>query len=620
MNIIKAYTTGIKTSLRWPKMIFVVYAVNLILGLSLALPFFFSFRSALGNSMTAENLLNSLDYSTIRELFNNNSFVSLFSQMRWTVLLYWLVSVFLVGGIIRTYYREEFNASTFFSGAGVNFLRFLASDVILFALMVISIAVIAGLTVLIASLFNNIITEKPLFWLGGVALFLIICTVVLFLMISDYAKFYMEMSNTYRVIKAIRKAFGYVFGNFVRTYFLYFLLMVIPILVIILYHYTLEKVGMKTVFGIIIMFFVQQAFILLRVWFRLWFLASEFELYADDYTQTIEIEIPDYKLNKTVETNTLETETAIITASENEKDNLQKNTTINISTQETEQSNKADVIKIEIDENSGDVVINNSGDTFNYEAAENISKETNEQKEDSSKVVSGSYYVENQESETKQESVATENSTEETNEQKEDSSKVVSGSYYVDEQKYENQDSNNAETEITDNQQIIKEESPEQEIVETINNNSEEIDEEEIENPYEQAIAALENSNTEQDNNETENYVRNQPDDETIIYDEDGDGIDDSANWGMSNTLGFVDEEDTETEDNENEPKVIKIYSEEQMKEIAKKQQIEAGLSPDQELTEVVSESIEDGIANPNPEPEDAYSQEIEDDNTPAKG
>ena len=152
------------------------------------------------------------------------------------------------------------------------------------------------------------------------------------------------------------------------------------------------------------------------------------------------------------------------------------------------------------------------------------------------------------------------------------------------------------------------------------NNNSEEIDEEEIENPYEQAIAALENSNTEQDNNETENYVRNQPDDETIIYDEDGDGIDDSANWGMSNTLGFVDEEDTETEDNENEPKVIKIYSEEQMKEIAKKQQIEAGLSPDQELTEVVSESIEDGIANPNPEPEDAYSQEIEDDNTPAKG
>ncbi len=582
MNIIKAYTTGIKTSLRWPKMIFVVYAVNLILGLSLALPFFFSFRSALGNSMTAENLLNSLDYSTIRELFNNNSFVSLFSQMRWTVLLYWLVSVFLVGGIIRTYYREEFNASTFFSGAGVNFLRFLASDVILFALMVISIAVIAGLTVLIASLFNNIITEKPLFWLGGVALFLIICTVVLFLMISDYAKFYMEMSNTYRVIKAIRKAFGYVFGNFVRTYFLYFLLMVIPILVIILYHYTLEKVGMKTVFGIIIMFFVQQAFILLRVWFRLWFLASEFELYADDYTQTIEIEIPDYKLNKTVETNTLETETAIITASENEKDNLQKNTTINISTQETEQSNKADVIKIEIDENSGDVVINNSGDTFNYEAAENISKETNEQKEDSSK--------------------------------------VVSGSYYVDEQKYENQDSNNAETEITDNQQIIKEESPEQEIVETINNNSEEIDEEEIENPYEQAIAALENSNTEQDNNETENYVRNQPDDETIIYDEDGDGIDDSANWGMSNTLGFVDEEDTETEDNENEPKVIKIYSEEQMKEIAKKQQIEAGLSPDQELTEVVSESIEDGIANPNPEPEDAYSQEIEDDNTPAKG
>ena len=799
MNIIKAYTTGIKTSLRWPKMIFVVYAVNLILGLSIALPFFFSFRSTLGNSMTAENLLNSLDISTIRELFSNNAFVSLFSQMRWTVLLYWLVSVFLAGGIIRTYNREEFNASTFFSGAGVNFLRFLAIDVIMIALMAVAIAIIVGLTFLIASLFNNIITEKPLFLLGGIAIFLIVCTVVLFLMISDYAKFYAEMTNTYRVLKAIRKAFGYAFGNFVRTYFLYFLLMVVPILVIILYHFTLERVGMRTAVGIIIMFFVQQAFILLRVWFRLWFLASEFELYADDYVQTIELEIPDYQLNKTIETTNTDTETAILIANES----TSKKAT------ETDQSDKADVIKIEIGDTSGDVLINSNGDTFNYEVAEKISENT-ENKEDTSKVVSGSYYVEDEkyenqnnentvsvevttentektETETEDNSkvvsgsyyvenqdnnensqntvnvevttektektetetddnskvvsgsyyvenqnnndnqqntvnveVTTENTKTETEtednskvvsgsyyvenqdnndnsqnavnvevttentektetetednskvvsgsyyvenqdnndnsqnavnvevttentektETEEDNSKVVSGSYYVEEEKYDNPENKENDEEI-DEKIVIADGSPEQEILKNQDQNQEienddDFDEEDIENPYEQAIAALENSNNNEEDNSIneensqteENNISqtssNDDNDRDIIYDEDGDGIDDSDSWGMSNSLGFVNEEEEPDEgydEPENDPKVIKIYNEDQMKEIAKQQQLDAGLEPSQELTEVVPDGIENGVINPDPVPDGAYSEILEDDDEPAKG
>ena len=677
MNIIKAYTTGIKTSLRWPKMIFVVYAVNLILGLSIALPFFFSFRSTLGNSMTAENLLNSLDISTIRELFSNNAFVSLFSQMRWTVLLYWLVSVFLAGGIIRTYNREEFNASTFFSGAGVNFLRFLAIDDIMIALMAVAIAIIVGLTFLIASLFNNIITEKPLFLLGGIAIFLIVCTVVLFLMISDYAKFYAEMTNTYRVLKAIRKAFGYAFGNFVRTYFLYFLLMVVPILVIILYHFTLERVGMRTAVGIIIMFFVQQAFILLRVWFRLWFLASEFELYADDYVQTIELEIPDYQLNKTVETTNTDTETAILVSHEAQSKKAET---------ETDQSDKADVIKIEIGDTSGDVLINSNGDTFNYEVAEKISENT-ENKEDTSKVVSGSYYVENQDNnENTQNAVNVEVTTEKTEktektetetddnskvvsgsyyvenqdnndnsqnavnvevttentektETEEDNSKVVSGSYYVEEEKYDNPENKENDEEI-DEKIVIADGSPEQEILKNQDQNQEienddDFDEEDIENPYEQAIAALENSNNNEEDNSIneensqteENNISqtssNDDNDRDIIYDEDGDGIDDSDSWGMSNSLGFVNEEEEPDEgydEPENDPKVIKIYNEDQMKEIAKQQQLDAGLEPSQELTEVVPDGIENGVINPDPVPDGAYSEILEDDDEPAKG
>ena len=123
MNIIKAYGRGFKNSLRRPKMILLIFGITLLLGLSLALPFFFSFNTAVGSSVVSK----SLDFTLYKELVNSHSWnlESLLSQGRYMVLIFWLVMIFFVGGIVRTFNKEDYSVSTFFAGAGVNFFRFL---------------------------------------------------------------------------------------------------------------------------------------------------------------------------------------------------------------------------------------------------------------------------------------------------------------------------------------------------------------------------------------------------------------------------------------------------------------------------------------------------------------
>ena len=375
MNIIKAYSRGFKNSLRRPKMIFLIYAICLLLGLSLALPFFFSFQSASGNSMISK----SLDYTTFSELLNFHSWnlESIFHQGVFTVFVYWLLMVFFVGGIIRSFNREDYSVSTFFSGAGVNFLRFLLCDVLMIVAQIVMFFLLFGLASLLLKLFGNIVSERPLFWAYAIAGFVYACVVVLLLMISDYAKFYMEMAETHRVFKAIGKAVKYVFNNFVKTYFLYALLLVVPILTLILYKLTFDKIGTAATWGLIAMFFVQQFFIVLRIWFRVWSLSSQFEMFADDYVKVsvfdVDITTQDtdedekeeekkIEINKKVEVTTTTT-TVVETKDEQEKESEPEKEP----EPEPEYDNlivKPAVEEEAVKEKEKTIILNDEGDTF----------------------------------------------------------------------------------------------------------------------------------------------------------------------------------------------------------------------------------------------------------------
>lgn len=294
MNTIKAYTTGFKLSLRSPRMILLLYALNFILAILLAIPFFEAFQSSAANSLITNLLSDKMNFTAIIELITNADFSigTLLAQIKWFVLVYWLLSVFLTGGIISIFNKEKFSVSQFFTGASKYFFRFLAISVIMLIvhILLLLIAYIPAILI-IDSFFKTASSELTFYYIFIFATALYFIWFFIVLMINDYAKVYLLLNDTKNIFKAIWKSTKYVFRHLYKTYSLYLLSLVIPMFTFYIYYKLLNDVGMTMVSGIIIMFFIQQFVVLLRVWFRIWLLASQFEMYSADIIMDVKIKI-----------------------------------------------------------------------------------------------------------------------------------------------------------------------------------------------------------------------------------------------------------------------------------------------------------------------------------------
>ncbi len=647
MNILKAYGRGFKNSLRHPRMILLIFAITLLLGLSVALPFFFSFKSAVGNSV-----VTNLDYTTMSELvkFHSWNLDSILSQGKFSVLIFWLIMIFFVGGIVRTFNREDFTVGTFFSGAGVNFFRYLLCDVIVIALLVATAAVLFGVSTFLLSLFQNVVTETPLMWAYGIATFIFLCVVALFLMISDYAKFYMEMAGTSRVLKAIGKGIKFVFSNFLKTYFLYALLLVVPILTLILYKLTFDKIGMNTTFGIIAMFIVQQIFIILRVWFRIWSLSSQFELYADDYVQVITYDLDIKKVEKTevtesepepvvdqvVISKTTEVETIIVNSEGDTFTQPADGDTF------TKPADSEDIVTEPAD---GDTFTQPAdGDTFTKPADSEdvvietvVETKTESEPEPEVEEQLSKFYAEDQGdgTECNLADLTPEPETKVEIKESEPEVKVVI--------KESEPETKEPDTEVTETTETKVEEVV---VVETtvINNEGDTftkiVDSQSDSADDDSVVISADNSTnvtilgepivSDENDSKTDDEEVPEPDDideellaqyysegESDSQDEviDIDDMDESVGSAVSLDVEDDDDDDsttvttttttttttvttttTETSADPDEPRVIKIYTEQEMRDIARQQLEDAGVKPDMALTEVVSEDMPDGV------------------------
>lgn len=617
MNILKAYSSGFRNSLRRPKMIFLIYAICLLLGLSLALPFFFSFQSASSSSIISKTL----DWTAFTELMNFHSWNldSIFHQGVFTVFVYWLIMIFFVGGIIRCFNKEDYTTTTFFSGAGVNFLRFLLCDILMILAQIVMFFVLFGLASLLLQLFGNITSEGPLYWAYSIAAFIYACVVVLLLMISDYAKFYMEMAETHRVLKAIGKAVKYVFNNFVKTYFLYALLLVVPFFTLVLYKMTFDKIGTASTWGLIIMFFVQQFFIVLRIWYRIWSLSSQFEMYADDYVKVssfdLEILRTVEETTQTVTTQEVIDDTATLISKDLEADKI----IVEISNDDVKKEDTSDekepeydnlIVKVEPEPQTTTttttetVVINDSGDTFTTvttttttvpkEDSDPLMGEKIEPEENSSKAVeSSSETVENSSETIENTSEIVENTSEtieNTSAQEEYSSENLennsSETIVMEEKVSEDQEQKKSdeEQEVSDEKtQILVEETKETEDDDDQSDfQSDEVDENLLEQYYdnhEDSKAVVEETEEEElpgyNPDEQDDYVESDgeetPDFEidtamgaNISLDEDEDDIVTTVTTTTTTTTTTAtttEEENSSDAQERKEPKIIKIYT-----------------------------------------------------------
>ncbi len=280
MNIIKSYFNGLSIAWNSKRMTLLLYVLLLIFALTVLIPLFGILKSEIGYSMSVYPLLKDFDYTLYTDFLQHSGkalkpFVSL---AIWFSIFYLFFGIFLSGGIIHIIYNEEnkFSLKEFFAGCGNYVLPFFRLMFFFLILQIfIAVLIYTPLMAYLNSLTESADSEAVLVYtfVTGAAIHLIITAFVM--LISDYAKILMVVNDSRKAFVSLWLSVKFFFRHFFGIVSLYILLLILPVLFLVAYflfsqHYSIVS---KSTFLIVVS--VQQVFVLLRLWFKIWFYGSE---------------------------------------------------------------------------------------------------------------------------------------------------------------------------------------------------------------------------------------------------------------------------------------------------------------------------------------------------------
>jgi len=283
MTIIQNYLSGLRLASRSLKMTTLIYVINLIFALALAIPFYGVITNAAHGSLQVNKLLEGFNYTAFQE-FTDSAKVSiglLFKEGIWLAILYLLLSIFMAGGILKTLDNGAvFKGREFFANGSKFFFRFLRLTlyfIIIHALVILIIWL--PTSIIIATLAKNADSEKALFYAAIFGGGLHILIFIYLLIVAHYTRFMIITEDTTKVLKKIWASLKFVSRKFFSTYPLYLLLLVNLVLLVLVFKFLSGVIGMTTGFTIFFMFLLQQMFIWSRIWLKIWFYGSQLEYY-----------------------------------------------------------------------------------------------------------------------------------------------------------------------------------------------------------------------------------------------------------------------------------------------------------------------------------------------------
>lgn len=300
MKVLKSYGHGIKEATLQPKMMFILWVVNFLFGLVMYSLISGALSDFLGKSLVAYKLFKEFDMNYFFELMvhKEGTFQSILSVGFLLFGLYFLVSLFLYGGILHTVdlrqksgskkkgsskksrKKNQRFSSIFFQGAGKYFGRF-------FRLYIYSLILWAGfviVNVLIHLFFGKVLGtadagEKTLFYLFWVRLGIGLFLLFLVLMIMDYSRIRVVVEDTRKVFQSLVKGIQFVFQKFGKTLALYFLLVVTGAVLLAGYWLLKSLIPGKNLELVLLAFLLGQVFLFARGWLRIIFQAAQMKYF-----------------------------------------------------------------------------------------------------------------------------------------------------------------------------------------------------------------------------------------------------------------------------------------------------------------------------------------------------
>jgi hypothetical protein len=286
VKILTSYFHGFVAAYKTKKMITTIYIITLFLALIIAIPFGNTIEEKGDNSMAYTSLLKDFDYAVYRDFMNQYSGVidPFISIAIWTGIFYILFTIFFEGGIFIILIRNvrKYSLKTFWEVGARYFSRFfrLAVYSVLFQ-VIAALAVYITLSNILDSAYYTADSEASLFYIAFTGVLIHTGLFILILTITDYAKIMMIEDKKHKPFKTFFKSFGFVFRHFFSTYFLYLILLIVPVSFFIIYFWLEAEIGMSSGIKIFVIFIIQQTLIWCRIFIKIWVLGSELILYNE---------------------------------------------------------------------------------------------------------------------------------------------------------------------------------------------------------------------------------------------------------------------------------------------------------------------------------------------------
>jgi hypothetical protein len=271
-------SAGLRLVWRRQRVLWWVYAVNLLLALMGTLPVALRFGSVLDRSLAAERLYRGFDLGALIELLSQPEALSAvrvgLPTSLFLAIVYFVFMLFLTGGILEVYrYDRTLSTAEFFQACGAFFWRFVR--LLVFLLIVLApIAVLWGRVQSWSGRLASDASQEMLgFWVEVAGL-----TITVFLLMAvrlwfDMAQVQAVAEGESRMRRVVLRAFRLTFGNFRQLFWIYFRINLVAwvglVLAISAYLRLMrpESVGVTFLLG--------QAVVLLWLAVRLWLRASE---------------------------------------------------------------------------------------------------------------------------------------------------------------------------------------------------------------------------------------------------------------------------------------------------------------------------------------------------------
>ncbi len=281
MAVLKAAGSGMTTASRRPRLLLILWVINVLFALLIAGPFFALFSSDLGHSLLGRNL-QTLDFIWLGDLLFRYQDVApaALAAVAIPVVLYAIVYVFLNGGIIGRLLDGEGRTTpqTFFSDCGRYFWRFVR--LFLASLIFYALAfgvVLEALSALLKPVSEKALTEWPDFWISGLHSVAALLFLSLVHMVFDYARILIVAEDDRRVLHALVTALRFVGKRFFRAWFLYLLIAAASVAGTAVYALAGQAIPPEglawTGFGIL----WGQMFIAFRLWTKMVFFSAQAE-------------------------------------------------------------------------------------------------------------------------------------------------------------------------------------------------------------------------------------------------------------------------------------------------------------------------------------------------------